>query len=104
MGTICNSCNPNDRNRDEIIIGNAPKIQKNLFKDVDLYFESDYMKEVIKLAEVDGFKLRKERLDDGSYYKGYMLDGKQNGPGVLMSIDGSRYEGNWKDGLKEGEG
>ena len=37
-------------------------------------------------------------------YTGHVKDGKLNGVGVCVYMDGSRYQGDWKQGLKSGRG
>ena len=37
-------------------------------------------------------------------YTGHVKDGKVHGVGVCIYTDGSRYQGDWKNGLKCGRG
>jgi hypothetical protein len=37
-------------------------------------------------------------------YTGTMKDGKPEGYGVMKYVNGSIYEGDWKDGKKNGKG
>ena len=37
-------------------------------------------------------------------YQGRVKDGKLHGVGVCLYTDGSRYQGDWKAGLKSGRG
>lgn len=37
-------------------------------------------------------------------YKGEFVDDEYNGQGICYYTDGARYEGEWKDGSREGEG
>lgn len=37
-------------------------------------------------------------------YDGLRRDGRENGRGLYISADGSRYLGGWRDGLKDGRG
>jgi hypothetical protein len=41
---------------------------------------------------------------DGSKYEGEFKDGKPNGQGTLISPDGYKYVGQWKDGKQDGQG
>ena len=42
---------------------------------------------------------------DGSYYTGqFMTDGYRDGKGTLHEVSGARYEGSWKNNLKDGPG
>eukprot|EP01047_Picozoa_sp_COSAG01_P089036 COSAG01_NODE_21239_length_911_cov_1.640394_1_plen_219_part_10 len=41
---------------------------------------------------------------DGSKYDGQWKDGKRDGQGVLTHQDGSKYDGQWKDGKEHGQG
>ena len=38
------------------------------------------------------------------HYVGHVVDGKANGKGIGLLSTGSRYEGNWKNNLRHGEG
>jgi hypothetical protein len=41
---------------------------------------------------------------DGSRYEGEWKDGKRDGEGTYSWADGSKYKGEWKDGKRDGEG
>lgn len=42
---------------------------------------------------------------DGSFYTGqFMTDGYRDGKGTLHEVGGARYEGSWKNNLKDGPG
>ena len=43
-------------------------------------------------------------IDSQPKYKGQVKDGKPNGVGVLINIDGSKYVGEWKNGERNGFG
>lgn len=43
-------------------------------------------------------------LNDGSKYYGDLKDGKRNGEGICKYSNGNRYDGGWKDDLKDGQG
>ena len=40
----------------------------------------------------------------GNRYEGEFRDGKRNGKGVLLRADGARYEGDWKNDRMDGQG
>jgi hypothetical protein len=42
--------------------------------------------------------------DNGDRYEGEWKDGKRHGQGTLYYKSGSRYEGEWKDGKRHGQG
>ena len=42
--------------------------------------------------------------DDGSYYLGEFKNGMRNGQGTFIYQDGSRYEGEWKNDMRHGKG
>ena len=42
--------------------------------------------------------------EDGSKYDGEWKEGKRYGKGTLIYEDGSKYEGEWKNGKKNGQG
>ena len=44
------------------------------------------------------------RFDDGSWYLGEIADSLFNGYGKMVYSDSTIYEGNWKDGLWDGDG
>lgn len=44
------------------------------------------------------------RFVDGKHYRGTIINQYMNGRGVLMSNDGTKYTGYFKDGQFEGEG
>ena len=41
---------------------------------------------------------------NGDVYEGNWKDGKKNGKGKYTYTDGTVYEGDWKDGSKNGKG
>ena len=41
---------------------------------------------------------------NGSKYEGEWKEGKQDGQGTLTSPSGYKYEGEWKDGKPDGQG
>ena len=43
-------------------------------------------------------------FENGSVYKGYMLNDKRHGPGVQRWADGAKYEGEWKENKASGKG
>jgi len=45
-----------------------------------------------------------EYTPDKYYYKGQFLNNKKNGTGTMLFHNGSRYEGQWKDGERSGKG
>lgn len=62
-------------------------LEKGLFK-VD-YFENGY---------------REINYGDGSVFKGHFEEGTFNGEGEYACMDGLKYNGNYKDGNKDGLG
>jgi hypothetical protein len=44
------------------------------------------------------------RYDDGTRFEGEIKNGKANGHGVMTWLDGDQYDGNWKNGDKTGRG
>eukprot|EP01028_Stygiella_incarcerata_P009245 TRINITY_DN4352_c0_g1_i2.p1 TRINITY_DN4352_c0_g1~~TRINITY_DN4352_c0_g1_i2.p1 ORF type:complete len:130 (-),score=29.09 TRINITY_DN4352_c0_g1_i2:224-613(-) len=53
-----------------------------------------------------GKMIRKDilTLPDGSKYEGEWKDGKRNGKGMRTWLSGQKYEGEWKDGAMNGKG
>jgi len=51
---------------------------------------------------VEQTERQKLQYPDGSAYDGYLLDGLHHGFGILKDCAGNVYEGNWKQGLKDG--
>lgn len=47
------------------------------------------------------FEIRKA---EGGYYVGEILDGKRDGKGILVQSTGEAWYGDWKDGVRRGEG
>jgi len=45
-----------------------------------------------------------KKFDDGQVYEGEWRDGKRNGKGTNTWPDGNKYEGDWKDDKVEGKG
>lgn len=45
----------------------------------------------------------RHEYDNGDVYEGEFLAGKRHGNGVYTSVNGSRYEGAWKDDQSERE-
>lgn len=41
---------------------------------------------------------------DGGFYVGEVMDGKRNGKGILVQSTGEAWYGDWKDGVRRGEG
>ena len=41
---------------------------------------------------------------DGGTYEGEWRDGQRNGNGVFYYADGSKYDGEWKEDKKDGKG
>lgn len=44
------------------------------------------------------------KYNDGSTYDGEWKDGKRNGQGVMKYPSGQQYDGEWKNGKKHGRG
>ena len=68
-----------------------------------IYYESgDYFEgKVYKGNTIEG----KMHYADGSRYEGqFMTDGYRDGRGTLFEPNGCRYEGSWKNNLKDGPG
>ena len=42
--------------------------------------------------------------DSHPIYKGQVKDGKPNGLGILIGLNGGKYVGEWKDGEQHGQG
>ena len=42
--------------------------------------------------------------DNGGKYEGNFKDGMKNGKGTYIYSNGSKYEGEWKDNKKHGKG
>ena len=57
---------------------------------------------LVSCEKKDGFGT--ETFDDGSKYEGEWKDGKPNGPGTLTTADESKYVGEFKDGNFHGQG
>lgn len=55
------------------------------------------------MAEADDQKMCVESYDDGSTYKGSLLDGKRHGHGVWVS-EKIQYDGQWVDDHRHGRG
>ena len=63
---------------------------------------------VFALVEIRAAFAQTERsavtYTDGSRYEGEVRNGKRHGRGVYVWSDGTRYEGDWRDGHKHGQG
>jgi hypothetical protein len=60
--------------------------------------------ETIFNNEEGAYREVEEKYKDKSRYKGYKMNGKKHGYGVLVLANGSRYEGDWKCDLMSGLG
>lgn len=68
-----------------------------------IYYETgDYFEgKIYKGNTIEG----KMVYADGSFYVGqFMTDGYRDGKGTFYDLTGGRYEGNWKNNLKDGQG
>jgi len=54
--------------------------------------------------EQEGVKVWIKKYDHGDRYEGELKDGKRNGRGIYIYPDGSRYTGEWRNGQKHGWG
>ncbi len=53
---------------------------------------------------IQKFYVQDMEHDDGGKYEGEFKDGKKHGQGALTFPDGRRFEGEFKDGKKHGQG
>jgi hypothetical protein len=69
--------------------------------------ESPYREIVLKKDYLAGSKFNGQGVSnypDGSKYEGQFKDGKTHGHGILTESDSSKYEGEWKNGIYHGQG
>lgn len=53
----------------------------------------------------EGEDIVEERYEDGTRYKGQLLEGAKDGVGIYYQADGTvLYFGHWKDGEYDGQG
>lgn len=44
------------------------------------------------------------RYKDGSVYEGYFVNGKKHGKGTYVDPNGNTFDGNWRQGKRQGPG
>ena len=97
------------RIRDVII--NVNKVNSSLEKirrdiqnlETNINQRFDNLDEGIKNIIINQGSIQTKEYPEGMY-KGTIIDNKREGKGILKYNNGSKYEGNWKNDLKEGKG
>ena len=72
--------------------------------------EAPYFAEFAHLSGMEREAMAKDlkyveyKLPDESFYQGYVETIQRHGPGILTCLNGSRYEGEWKNEMRHGRG
>lgn len=70
----------------------------SLMKDIMDQNQGMEEEEMLKLIQTEGLvKIEEQLMDDGSMYSGYMRGDQKRGHGILVWLDGSKYEGMWNN-------
>ena len=66
---------------------------------------NQYLVDFEPKAKQNGLEFVEELIfEDGSQYRGYTYSEMPHGPGRLIWTDNSKYEGEWKQGIRHGRG